>query len=187
MSRADRGVQGGVRIAEGGGEDVGGREVGARDEARNLGLSGVVLSSGMNECGDRDVAASGLAQGAAGGVDGARRIVKVGGPSQRTPQSRDRVRGGIEPPQPGVVDLRSTKFGEPRASIPRTHALMNLEHSILDARVNAGGDVAWIFMRLRAGGCSSSEGDATSVPQRGGRIASSAPDRSSRSAIASPS
>ena len=50
------------------GEDIGGPEVSARDEARNLGLSGVVtgLSSGVNKCGDRVVAAGGLAQGAAG-------------------------------------------------------------------------------------------------------------------------
>ena len=42
VRRADRDVQGGVRVAKGGGEDVGGPEVGARDEAKNLGLTGVV-------------------------------------------------------------------------------------------------------------------------------------------------
>ena len=55
VRRADRDVRGGVRVAKG----VGGPEVCAWDEARNLGLSGVVtgLSSGVNECGDRVVAA----------------------------------------------------------------------------------------------------------------------------------
>ena len=51
-------------VYESGGEDVGGPEVGTRDEARNLGLSGVIpgLSCGVNECGDRVVTAGGLAQ-----------------------------------------------------------------------------------------------------------------------------
>ena len=49
-------------------------EVSAWDVARNLGLSGVVtgLSSGVNKCRCRVVAGGGLAQGAAGGVGGAR-------------------------------------------------------------------------------------------------------------------
>ena len=66
VRRADRDVRGGVRIAKG----VGGLEVCAWDEARKLGLSCVVtgLSSGVNECGDRVVAAGGLAQVATGGV-----------------------------------------------------------------------------------------------------------------------
>ena len=75
MRRADRDVQGGVRVDEGGGADVG-PEVSARDEARNLGLSGVITSlcSGVNECGDHVVTAGGLAQGAAGGVGGAHTV-----------------------------------------------------------------------------------------------------------------
>ena len=66
LRRVDRYVQGGVPASKSGGEDVGGPEVGARDEARNLGLSGVVtgLSGNMNEGGDRVVATSSLAQGA---------------------------------------------------------------------------------------------------------------------------
>ena len=55
VRRADRDVRGGIRIAKG----VGGPEVCAWDEARKLGLSCVVtgLRSGVNECGDRVVAA----------------------------------------------------------------------------------------------------------------------------------
>ena len=58
MRRKDQCVQGGVRVAMGGGQNVGGPEVG--DEARNLSLSGVVTALGgsMNEGGDRIVAAA---------------------------------------------------------------------------------------------------------------------------------
>ena len=70
---ADRDVQGGVRVAKGRSEDVGGPETSAGSEAGNIGLSGVIagLGSSVNKCGDRVVAAGGLAQGAAGGVGGA--------------------------------------------------------------------------------------------------------------------
>ena len=53
VNRSD--VHGVVRIAKGGGLNVGGSEVGTRDESRNLGLNGVVtgLSSSVN--GDRIV------------------------------------------------------------------------------------------------------------------------------------
>ena len=76
-------------------------QVSGRDEARNLGLSGVVtgLSSSVDDGGDRVVTANGLAQGAAGsarvqraGLTGgaghgfrwARRTPIAGGPSRRT-------------------------------------------------------------------------------------------------------
>ena len=73
VRRANRGVEGGVRIAEGRGEDVSGPEIGARDEAKNLCLDSAVagLSRGLHKCSDRVVAAGGLAQGTAGGVGGA--------------------------------------------------------------------------------------------------------------------
>ena len=73
VRRAYRDVQGGVRVAEGGSEDVGGPEVRGGNEARNLGLSDVItgLSSSVDEGGDRVVATSSLVQGAAGGVGGA--------------------------------------------------------------------------------------------------------------------
>ena len=60
-------------LPRGGGEDVNGPEVSARDEARNLGLSSVVTGlSSVDDGGDRVVTAGGLAQGAAGGVSSAR-------------------------------------------------------------------------------------------------------------------
>ena len=43
VRRADRNVEGGVRVAEGRGEDVGGPEVSARDEAGNLRLGSAAL------------------------------------------------------------------------------------------------------------------------------------------------
>ena len=59
VRRADRDVEGSVRVAEGGGEDVGGPEIGGRDEARDLTLGGAVagLRSSVNKCSDRVVAA----------------------------------------------------------------------------------------------------------------------------------
>ena len=74
VRRADRDVQSGVRVAESGGEDVAGPEVGARNEARNLCFGSVVtrLSSGVNLGGELVVAAGGLTQGTAGGVSGSR-------------------------------------------------------------------------------------------------------------------
>ena len=65
---ANRDVQGGVRVAEGGGEDVSGPEVSAGDEARNLGGVVTGLSSNVDEGCDRVLAVGGLAQGATGGV-----------------------------------------------------------------------------------------------------------------------
>ena len=72
VRRADRDVQGGVRVAKGGGEDVGGPEISAKDEAWNLGLSGVITRQGssVNKCGDYVVSAGGLAQGRWRGLQG---------------------------------------------------------------------------------------------------------------------
>ena len=54
VRRTDRNVQGSARVAKGGSEDVGGPQIGAKDEARNLGLSSVVtgLSSSVSQGGD---------------------------------------------------------------------------------------------------------------------------------------
>ena len=102
VRRTDRNVRGGERVAKGGSNDVGGPEVGARDEARNLHLSSVIpaLSSSVNEGSDRIVATSGVAQGAADGASPGsqsgrwRRVTtSVGEPNQRTPQAPVR-RGG---------------------------------------------------------------------------------------------
>ena len=59
VRRANRDVQGGVRVANGG-EDVGGPEISAKDDARNLGLGGVItgMGSSMDECGNRIVASA---------------------------------------------------------------------------------------------------------------------------------
>ena len=64
VRRADRDVEGSVRVAEGGSEDVGGPKIGAREEARHLSLGGVVTGLGtrVNKCGDRVLASGGLAQ-----------------------------------------------------------------------------------------------------------------------------
>ena len=81
MRRGNRNVQGSVRVAEGGGEDIGGPEITARDEAKNLGLGGVIagLGSSMDKCGDCTVAGdvggacvqgSGLAGGTGCGFPG---------------------------------------------------------------------------------------------------------------------
>ena len=48
VREADRDVEGGARVAKGGGEDVGGSEVSAKNEARNLGLSSAV--AGLRRC-----------------------------------------------------------------------------------------------------------------------------------------
>ena len=68
VRRADRDVEGSVRVAEGG------PEICAREEARDLSLGGAVggLGSSVNKCSDRVVTASGLAQGTTSGVGSAR-------------------------------------------------------------------------------------------------------------------
>ena len=49
---------------------------------------------------------------------------------------------GVEPPQPGVVDLRVAEFAKPRVSTPRALVFMRLKQSVMDARVHAGCDDA---------------------------------------------
>ena len=73
VRRADRDVEGGVRVAEDRGEEVGGPEVSARDETGNFSLGSAVvgLSRSVHKCSDRVVAAGGLAQDTTGGVGGA--------------------------------------------------------------------------------------------------------------------
>ena len=64
VGRADRNVQGSVRVAKGGGQNVSGPEVGVRDETKTLSPSGVVagLSGRMDKGSDRIVARSSLAR-----------------------------------------------------------------------------------------------------------------------------
>ena len=82
VRRADRYVEGGVRVAEGGGGDVGGPEVSARDEAGNLSLGSAVagLSRSVHKCSDRVVTAGGLAQANSGTEPPCRHVL----PLQRT-------------------------------------------------------------------------------------------------------
>ena len=72
VRRGDRNVEGGVGVALGRGDDVGGPEVSARDDG-NLSLGSAVagLSRSVRKCSDRVVAAGGLAQGTTGGPGGA--------------------------------------------------------------------------------------------------------------------
>ena len=104
VRRADRDVEGGVGVAKGGGEDVGGSGVSARNEAGNLCLCTAVagLSRGVHKCSDRVVAACGFAQSAAGvggacvqgsrlAAQGTRRSPGAGEPSQRTPRAPARL------------------------------------------------------------------------------------------------
>ena len=131
---ADRDVQGSVRVAEGGGEDVGGPEIGARGEARKLSLGSAIagLRRRVHTCSDRVVAAGGLAQGTIGGVGGA--CVQGSGLTSCTghgfarpsaaqaPAYRINVLLGlqrwsvmrVEAPHPCVSDLCFTEFQQPR-------------------------------------------------------------------------
>ena len=84
---------------QGGGEEIGGPEIGARDEAEHLSLGSAVagLSRGVHNCSDRVVAAGGLAQGATdrqhkAQVHRARRSPGAGVPNQRTPRAPAQVR-----------------------------------------------------------------------------------------------
>ena len=94
VRRADRDVQGGVRVAKGGGEDVSRPEISAMDEAQKLGLGGVVAGLG---------AAGGVAGACVQGsvwqaaqilVRRACRIQGASGPRQRTPRAPARGPGG---------------------------------------------------------------------------------------------
>ena len=87
---------------EGGGEDVGGPEISAGVEARNLGVSGIVtgLSSSVDECGDRVVArpqqvawAAPVSKQRREKVRWTRRTPSAGGPNHCNPRARARIRG----------------------------------------------------------------------------------------------
>ena len=130
MRRADRDVDGSAGVAKGGGEDVSGSEVSARNEARNLGLGSAVagLSRGVHKCSDRVVAACGFAQSEAGGVVGARIQGSglagstghrfTGSGAAQTLANRVGVLLGlqhssmmrVESPHPCVINLSTTKF-----------------------------------------------------------------------------
>ena len=112
-----------MRVAKGGGDDIGRPVVGTKDEARNLRHSGEVtrLSSNVNKCGDRVVAVGGISQGPARGVDGARvQRASLAGSTKYGFNWAQRISGaragrinallrlqhrsvlGIEPPQPAM-------------------------------------------------------------------------------------
>ena len=122
-----------VRVTKGGGEDVSRPEIGARDEARNLSLGGVVAEltaaclSAVTALWPR--VASPRAQQAGrrlcpGIRSGKQQIVRVHW-ARRNPR-RKRTESthswgsqhwsvvGVEPPQPGVVNLRGAEFVNPR-------------------------------------------------------------------------
>ena len=114
----------------GGGEDVGGSEVSARNEAGNLGLGSAVagLSRGVHKCSDRVVAACDFAQSAARGVGGAcvqgSRLAGSTGhkftPSGAAQAQANRVNVllrmqhssimRVDAPHPCVINLSVTKF-----------------------------------------------------------------------------
>ena len=101
-------------------------DMSARDEARNLGLSGVVtgLSSSVDEGGEPRCGCRWPHQGATGGVGGAHiqragltdgagyRFAEPGAAQAHTDRVNVLLRlkhgsvVGVAPPQPGVVDLR---------------------------------------------------------------------------------
>ena len=102
MSRA-------VHALPGRGEDVSGPEVSARDEAKNLGAAGGVSSARVQR--------AGLAGGAGYGFAG------PGGPQAQADRLQHRSVVGVEPPQPGGVNLRGAEFDKPRVSSPGALAL----------------------------------------------------------------
>ena len=115
-------VQPGVRVAKGGGEDIGRPVIGTKDEARNRSHSGEVtrLSSNVNKCGDRVVAVGGIskAQHEAWTAPGSREPVwQAAQSTDSTGPSASQVHAGrinvllrlqhrsvlgIEPPQPAM-------------------------------------------------------------------------------------
>ena len=53
-----------------------------------------------------------------------------------------RGEGGLKPSQPGVVHLSGVELDMPRVGLQRALTLVHLEQTLLNARVNAGGDEA---------------------------------------------
>ena len=138
VRRAHRDVKDGVRVAENRGEDVSRFKVSARDEARNLDFSGVIarLSSSMDECSDRVVAAGGLAQGA-GGVGGA--CVQA---------SRLAGSAGHQFTGFGAAKVQAHRVVEARL------ILVHLEQPLVDACVHASGDEGLDLQAFAARRCS---------------------------------
>ena len=133
---ADRDVEGRERVAEGEGEDVGGSEVGARNEARNLRLCSAItgLSRSMHKCGDRVVAASKVQQmawAAPVSRDPDWQAAQGTGSHQHSSMMR------IEAPHPCVISLCVTKFQQSRMSPTRSLLLVHLTQLLMDARVHA--------------------------------------------------
>ena len=160
VRRADRDVEGGVRVAKGRGEDVSGSEVSARNETGNLSLGSAVtgLSRNVHKCSDRVVAAGGLAHGATGGVGGAcvqgsrlagstkHRFTGSGAAQEQSYRVNvlHRLQHSsvmrVEAPQPGVIDLCVAKFQQLRVSPPGVLVLVHLKQPLTDACVHASGD-----------------------------------------------
>ena len=136
------------------------------------------------------MASSGLAQGAANGVSGARvqgtRLTGGAGYGFAGPSAAQRVNillrhqdgsvVGIEAAERSAINLRGAEFSKPRVSPPRVLALVHLKQSLPNARVDAG-DVPLDFHALA---CKEVlivvvtiiRGDATGVAQRGsGQVA----------------
>ena len=180
VRRADRDVEGGVRVAKGRGEDVSGSEVSARNETWNLSLGSAVtgLSRNVHKCSDRVVTAGGLAHGATGGVGGAcvqgsrlagstkHRFTGSGAAQEQSYrvnvlhrlQHSSMMR--VEAPQPGVIDLCVAKFQQLRVSPPGALVLVHLKQPLMDARIHASGDESL------DGGCSSSPSPSPGVLPR---------------------
>ena len=119
--------KGSTRVAEDVGEDVGGPEIGAKHEARDLSLGGVVagLGSSVNKCGERVVAegASPKAQQVAWanrinvGALGALVLVFLEQPDDGRRFKRLRARGCSSSPSPSSQVMTQTcpKDGEGRS------------------------------------------------------------------------
>ena len=129
------------------------------------------LSSSVHKCGDRVVAAGGIAQGAASGVGGAcvqgsslahSTKNRFTGPGAAQAQAnRVYVFLGLqhrpamwvdEAPHPGVVDLRVAELQKPRVGASGTLVLVHLEQPLMDARVHAGGDEGLDLLALACHG-----------------------------------
>ena len=195
----DRDVNKSAGVAQDRGEDIRGPQVCARHEPRDLLFSRAVarLSRCVHQRSDRVVTARGFAHRAASHVGRAR----VQGPglagSTRHGFARpsaaqaqaDRVdillglhHGTVvrfQAPHPRVVNLGISKFLQPCAGPQETK---------MHARVHEGVMRAWIFMRFRARGCSSSPSPSSGVVPRACRregmgrscMASSVPERTLR-------
>ena len=172
VRRADGHVERRVGVAQGRGEDISRSQVSAGDEAGDLHLRGVVtlLRSRVQEGGDSVVTASGLTQGAAGGVRCPRvqdaRVAGgagdgLGGPGAAQAEAdrvdvlvgiQGRAVAWVKPPKPRVVHVRVAELGETSARGPGALSLVHLQQALANARVNVRGDDALnlgAFARVR--------------------------------------